>query len=315
MAKITGPLLSTTAHGSIGEELTYSHRKKINQVRFQKKQKLVLSTWGQADQKSMYRTICARWYSFTPAEKKVYEDETQEKKLNMSGWNLFLQKALSNPYTYLGLAAYWTFNRTGFGTVLDLSKNGNTGTLQPTWPSNAPEYVTGKNTKLLNALQFDGINDYVNCGDDSSLNITDTVTVAVWLKVAENLEDYTYLFAKGSNGLGDYRVEISLSEKIRFGVRTSNGWEQAQKYDLAPFIGQWVYYVGWWNGSVVKQYVNGAQVTSLGTTGTITTPVTTEFHIGNRIMENYLNGTINDFRIYNRALPEKEILRLYDLFK
>ena len=122
MAQVEGPLMSLTAHGSIGEELTFSQRKKVNQVRFQKKQKLILSTWGQADQKSLYLTAAARWSSFSDSEKKVFEDEAKEEEKNMTGWNLFLRRALINPYEYMGLAGYWSFNRTGFGTVLDLLK-------------------------------------------------------------------------------------------------------------------------------------------------------------------------------------------------
>ena len=39
MAKVEGPLLSLSAHGSLGNVLTFSERSKVNQVRFQKKQK------------------------------------------------------------------------------------------------------------------------------------------------------------------------------------------------------------------------------------------------------------------------------------
>lgn len=39
MAKVTGPLLSETAHGTIAGTLTFSLRKTGQQVRFQRKQK------------------------------------------------------------------------------------------------------------------------------------------------------------------------------------------------------------------------------------------------------------------------------------
>ena len=32
-------------------------------------------------------------------------------------------------------------------------------------------------------LQFDGVNDYVNCGNDPSLDITDAITIEAWVKI------------------------------------------------------------------------------------------------------------------------------------
>jgi len=44
MAKLTGPLHSETAQGSVGESLTYSNRKSGPQVRYQRKQKDVITS-------------------------------------------------------------------------------------------------------------------------------------------------------------------------------------------------------------------------------------------------------------------------------
>ena len=32
-----------------------------------------------------------------------------------------------------------------------------------------------------NALRFDGVNDYVNCGNATDLNITDDITISAWI--------------------------------------------------------------------------------------------------------------------------------------
>jgi len=91
-----------------------------------------------------------------------------------------------DPLVYLGLAGYWTFNREGSGTVLDISKNGNHGTLQPNYPVDAPKYVDSKNTKMRKALSFDNINDYIDCGNDSSLDV-DNITVSAWNKTDNHI--------------------------------------------------------------------------------------------------------------------------------
>ncbi len=144
MSKVTGPLFSEKASGLIGERLVFSQRKSGQQARFQKAQKIENPTWSQTDEQSLYRVIYARWLSFSAGEKAVYDDECKSKNLKMSGWNLFFRKAMADPYTYLGLCGYWSFNRPAQSTVLDLSKNGNTGTLQPTYPSDCPTFIESK---------------------------------------------------------------------------------------------------------------------------------------------------------------------------
>jgi hypothetical protein len=61
----------------------------------------------------------------------------------------------------------------GSGTIAyDSSGNGNDGAIYgATW-------TTGKNGS---ALEFDGVDDYVNCGNDPSLNIADEITVIAWI--------------------------------------------------------------------------------------------------------------------------------------
>ena len=70
--------------------------------------------------------------------------------------------SLSPLFNSRGLVGYWKFDE-GTGTqALDSSGNSNTGTL-----TNGPTWTSGK---VGNAIQFDGSNDYVNCGTGSKLN-------------------------------------------------------------------------------------------------------------------------------------------------
>jgi|GEM_PF-2512163 len=63
-------------------------------------------------------------------------------------------------------------NENDGNTVYDSSGYGNNGTIHgATW-------TTGK---FGSALSFDGENDYVDCGNDSSLDITDAITIEAWV--------------------------------------------------------------------------------------------------------------------------------------
>ena len=72
MAKVTGPLLSTSASGSIGPRLTYSKRASGAQVRIQRAQK---DYENEARVKQRTRFFMAKewWLDLSTAEKTEWE--------------------------------------------------------------------------------------------------------------------------------------------------------------------------------------------------------------------------------------------------
>jgi hypothetical protein len=72
MAKLSGPLLSNNAHGSISNALTFSSRKSCKQVRFQRKQKDVITT-GRTTQRDFYAEACTMWNTLTANEKQQWD--------------------------------------------------------------------------------------------------------------------------------------------------------------------------------------------------------------------------------------------------
>lgn len=58
--KVNGPLFSTEARGSVTDSLTFSKRTSGQQVRFQRKQKDVITT-GRTTQRSKFSAAILRW--------------------------------------------------------------------------------------------------------------------------------------------------------------------------------------------------------------------------------------------------------------
>ncbi|MHC4168510.1 MAG: hypothetical protein ACYSWQ_16280 [Planctomycetota bacterium] len=67
------------------------------------------------------------------------------------------------------LVGHWRFDEGSGTTAFDSSGNGNDGTL-----NGGPNWVVGY---LGGALEFDGSDDWVDCGNDPSLDLT-TWTIA-----------------------------------------------------------------------------------------------------------------------------------------
>jgi len=100
MAKITGPLMSSTASGSIAETLTFSKKRTGQQVRIQRKQKDVI-TPARTAQRNLYSEALSEWRSFSFSVKSAYELEAYPKKI--TGFNLFVKKYLLNLFSFKGL--------------------------------------------------------------------------------------------------------------------------------------------------------------------------------------------------------------------
>jgi hypothetical protein len=315
MAKINGALMSNEASGSIAGNLTFSKRASGQQVRWQKKQEIIAPTWAQTDQQSLYRLAYARWLAFTDEQRQAYNDDANAKKVRISGWNLFLKRAISDPLEYLGLAGYWSMNRTGFGTVLDLSKNGNTGTLKPSWPANAPQYIDSKNKKMLNALSFDGSNDYV---ETAIIGFgKGNFTLGAWVYPTSTTRYQAIIDnADGTNGYRLFAQSFPDDKTFLF-IR---GFAAA---DGVP-SNEVIQYNQWQHVMVVIEsdsvyFFHNSQPAGSGSLKDVTTDTANKTLLAYRphkpSLVTHYKGALDEVSIYNRALSLPEIQALYNQFK
>lgn len=189
----------------------------------------------------------------------------------------------------------------------DSSGNDNHGTINgATWTNNS---ISG------NALEFDGIDDYVEHGDQASLNFgTNDFTLEAWVKADSNQQSYTCIIEKG-NPLCDgcppgYALSVD-GGKIRFSLDGSSNLGDVDKVyvDALPYLdNQWHHIAGIRNASNIYLYLDGLQVAS-GPNNLRNVDVSANLWIG---YGKSFNGIIDEVRIYNRALSAEEILEHYN---
>ena len=85
--------MSETASGTIAGVLTFSHRKTGQQVRFQNKQKDVI-TESRTAQRTAYLAGVDSWNNLSPSEKAQWTRNA--KGQNLTGFNLYLSIFLSS---------------------------------------------------------------------------------------------------------------------------------------------------------------------------------------------------------------------------
>lgn len=311
MAKITGPLLSKTASGKIGERLTFSQRKSGQQARFQKAQKRILPSNFQADNQGLYRTAFYRWATFSANQKAVYENLVKSRKLKMSGWNYFCGLAIQNPLQYLGLVSYLNFNYISSGKFLDQSGNNNDATLKPTYPSNCPTLVAGKNKTLLKAANFDG-NDYAT----QPAKLGSAGTIEFWLNpITTPSIDRHYFSSRDVVSPFRYFTLEGYITSSRWGWGI-NGVDKRVSIPISQYPAGWFHVAFTWDTATGLSilYWNGifkGQTTGLTSVYSMVYPPDMMAFNAQGSHGIFGKGKMDEFRIYNRALPVAEILKTY----
>ena len=197
------------------------------------------------------------------------------------------------------LVGHWRFDEGSGTTAHDQSGNRNDGTL-----INDPVWAIG----IINgALQFDGIDDYVNCGNDPSLNVNDAVTIAAWVKLNSVPPAFSVLIAgKYSAYWLEWRDNKALSLSM-FINGAYNG--SGPTLDLAD--GEWHHIALTYDGTQKKGYHNRQEVFSEGASGAIDVSgvnfLVGEGHPASASYNGCPDGLIDDVRVYNRALTQEEI--------
>ena len=168
---------------------------------------------------------------------------------------------------------------------------------------------------------FDGTDDYISCGNDSSLNILRTVTMELVFKVNGFGSPWTNVFGKmnadGDSNTRCYTAFINSAGYVHFVTADVSSQEHL---DSTNFIstGVWYHWVGTINRNtgLLKQYVNG---TLNSTAGVRTTDIVINSdplkvgYIGNYYQR--YNGDVALAKIYNRDLTQTEIAQNYNAIK
>jgi len=203
-----------------------------------------------------------------------------------------------------GLVGYWSFDEGSGSTAYDASGNGNDGTL-----IHDPKWTQGKSGS---ALQFDGTDDYVDCGNDESLNITDAITIEAWIKPT-TWASYRYPVSKKKDTTG-YSLQTGdvSTSGLQFRIYIGGAAYLAETNILPP-LNQYSHIIGTYDGSRVRIYMNGIEQTIgrdvIGSIDITTNPLTIGCYSSGTC---HFNGIIDEVRIYNRALSAEEVRYHYN---
>jgi hypothetical protein len=304
---ITNSHTSVTIKSGTQARLTFNHQNLVDTGKsLSSGNDIRVIYWNGSSYTEISRRVDGSWNTTTTVIVFNVQTDINASSVDNNYWLYYGNSSASSPtaLTY-DLAGYWKFNEGSGTSTSDTSTNGNTATLV-----NGTAWTTDAKSGGQ-ALNFDKTNDYVDCGNGASVNITDKISVEAWVKQpnATGSGEFDGIAIKTSNdnwntGYGLY----SENNKFRFFINNR---------DLVPVdatVGEWVHLVGTYDRTSIKLYKNGVVGTPYSYTNAILSASKNLF-IGtgpnDTVPAYFFDGKIDEVRIYNRDLKEIEILEHY----
>lgn len=202
-----------------------------------------------------------------------------------------------------GLVAHYPLN----GNASDSSGNGNDGTLNG---------VSFASNNTITFAQFTSPS-YINIPDNSTFDFSNAtgVTIAAWVRQEQSTSGYI-LIKMGLGGSSDDEYSLSINETGNVdGAFNSPTTFKVIQSRSSIVLNTWNHIVLIWNkaDSKITFYINGVMDTTVNSSVTSINNTTEPIRIGKPQQNaNSFIGSIDDLRIYNRALTTSEIMILYD---
>lgn len=214
-----------------------------------------------------------------------------------------------------GLVLNYTFaNETGT-TVRDRSTSGINGTLvNASAPSAYVTSLSGHN-KALNLVG--SRQQFVDVGDAARLDV-DRYTLAAWVRYTGVQDAQTLDRWEVMEKAGAYWMNIRTTGHVRvggfYGGCANANWQYLDSPQPVPATG-WTHLAATYNGSQLAIWVNGVKVASRAISGT-TCANSEPLAVGAKnapakgLLEAFYDGSMDDVRIYSRALGASAIAAL-----
>ncbi|MBM4023904.1 MAG: hypothetical protein FJ280_00635 [Planctomycetes bacterium] len=191
-------------------------------------------------------------------------------------------------------AGWWRLD----GNAEDSSRNNNHGTAMGN-----PEWVAGK---FAGALKLDGVDDYVDCGNAPSLNITGDLTVTAWVYPTAGGHNTARILDKSSGvNLADPGYKFYLRVADNYIMSLSVGGT-SQNTTARLVLNSWNYFAFVADGTQWKVLINDTWQQWNNTRRPNSVPNRLYLGSGSAAPRPFA-GMLDDVRVYNAALTEAQV--------
>lgn len=187
--------------------------------------------------------------------------------------------------------------------------------------------VTFVQGRVGQAFDFDGAGDYVDLGNDASLNLPGSMSVSLWVRL-ETLDHYKYLFADFNPGGGTSQGALGVGNYGVPGAPAGGNWPfwfQAYTDGTHDFLfGTTPIELGEWYhlsivrddaAKIVRLYVNGVEEGMISYAGKTVVPLQSGKLLGGsgtNFPADFMDGQLDEVSVFNRALSAAEVQARFD---
>ncbi len=208
--------------------------------------------------------------------------------------------ASNDPNQWAGLAAYYSFD----GSARDMTGKGAEGRIYDA------RLAADRSGRAGSAYAFNGRNSYISFNPSGLPTGSSPRTITSWFKTRSTSGSggwrWNTIFSYGARSKSRLYMLGVYGGKLAFG-----GWSDDDHTKIFVADGNWHHTAVVYDGVRHKIFLDGKSVVSRRANFNTTRSA---FMVGRRVEEpnQYMDGSIDDVRIYNRALTDPEILDIYE---
>ncbi len=153
-----------------------------------------------------------------------------------------------------------------------------------------------------NTLDFDGANDYVDCGNDTSLQVSGkAITLEAWIYATAwrtNAYEGNVICKEYNTSNYGYMLRVGAGGKLNFALGDGS-WHEITTAALMN-TNTWYHIAGTFDGSMMRVYLNGTCVDSLAWTGSVSKTPNNNLWIGGHVTYGrWYQGQIDEVKIWS----------------
>ena len=223
-----------------------------------------------------------------------------------------LTEVLVNDGILNGLVGWWKFDETNGTVAYDSSGNGNDGYL-----TNGPTWTEGK---IGGSLSFDGVDDRVAL-PNSALNGLTNLTLNLWTKLNSGSQDHFFISGAFSSQHNHFLFGLTNTNEIH--IWDGNSKKNGHSYPPSNWDGKWINItlIRKIDGSGSQIFIDSVNVNSKAYNASALSIADKGLWVGadqDRVnggweSTQFLDGLIDEVRIYDRALSADEVQALYNM--
>ncbi|MHC4779451.1 MAG: IPT/TIG domain-containing protein, partial [Planctomycetota bacterium] len=148
-------------------------------------------------------------------------------------------------------------------------------------------------------LQFDGVNDFLDCGTSTNMDGFTACTLEAWFKI-NAYTNYGSVLRRNSSSNTCWTLQ-TFYQQVQFAIETPTNTFMYSNQNLS--LNTWYHVACVYDGSQMRTYINGVLDNSRTASGTVRTNSSAHTYVGteNTIPSTFFNGWIDEGRVSNVA--------------